>query len=143
MFVALAVCFAAWGLDVYMPDLSRHASQRGLFERYYALRRPREPGTEENARYSHDPVVAYALNWKGENFYTGSHAAMIDCGPLPYCTTRIADWLGRHAGEHVFVVTERSRVNDVIAMIQRRHGVAELRSDERDNVHFALLEVQL
>ncbi len=34
--VVLAAVWCAWALDFYMVDVSRHWSQRTLFERYYA-----------------------------------------------------------------------------------------------------------
>ncbi len=39
-------------------SLSHHWTQRDLFWRYYALRRPEEP------------IAAFLMDWKGETFYS-------------------------------------------------------------------------
>jgi 4-amino-4-deoxy-L-arabinose transferase-like glycosyltransferase len=60
----LAVClgFAVWGLDSYFMKTSPHWGQRETVLTYYDLSRTL-PG----------PLVAYQMNWKGENFYSGNH----------------------------------------------------------------------
>ena len=63
--VGLAVAWAAWCLNVYMVDLSPHWGQRELVKRYYELR--------EDAA---EPLVAWQMNWKGENFYSGNRVAV-------------------------------------------------------------------
>jgi len=143
MMTALAVCFALWGLDKYMIDLSHHWSQRTLFERYYALRHTRDTlGVGEDARYWADPIVAYQMNWKGENFYTGNHAAMLECG-LPLCHDRTNDWLQRHRGQHVFFVTEHSRAASIMGQVRQANGTANTVTTEYDNNKFVLIEAQL
>lgn len=58
---AVAVVFAAWTLDVYFVQASPHWGQRELIASY--VKESREvPG----------PLIAYQMNWKGENFYTGN-----------------------------------------------------------------------
>ena len=59
---AFAVVWAVWGLDVYMVKTSPHWGQHEVIEAYYQDRK----GPDE-------PLVAYQMNWKGENFYTGNH----------------------------------------------------------------------
>ncbi len=58
---AVAVGFCAFTLWIYLPALAPHYGQRELFLAYYRAR----SGPSE-------PVVAYQMNWKGENFYTGN-----------------------------------------------------------------------
>jgi hypothetical protein len=58
---AVAVAFAAWTLDVYFVRLSPHWGQRELIASYIL----------ENQQIK-GPLVAYQMNWKGENFYTGN-----------------------------------------------------------------------
>jgi len=53
---------AIWGTNVYVPIVAPHWGQRETIFEYYRRRR----GPEE-------PFVAYQMNWKGENFYTGNH----------------------------------------------------------------------
>ncbi|MDB4944765.1 MAG: Polymyxin resistance protein ArnT, undecaprenyl phosphate-alpha-L-Ara4N transferase, partial [Labilithrix sp.] len=61
-FCAFALVWAVWGLDVYMVKTSPHWGQHEVIEAYYKDRK----GPEEQ-------LVAYQMNWKGENFYTGNH----------------------------------------------------------------------
>jgi hypothetical protein len=56
-----AVLFTAWGIDVYFVKASPHWGQRETILAYY----------RESARIP-GPIVAYQMNWKGENFYTGN-----------------------------------------------------------------------
>lgn len=143
MMLALAACFAFWALDKYMIDLSNHWSQRNLFERYYAMRNQRQVlGVGEDARYWADPIAAYQMNWKGENFYTGNHAAMLECG-LPLCRERTQDWLRRHQGQRLFFVTEHSRAGSIMGQVRQLNGTARTVTDEYDNNKFVLIEAQL
>jgi 4-amino-4-deoxy-L-arabinose transferase-like glycosyltransferase len=59
---SLAVVFAVWGIDVYFMQASPHWGQRETVLAYY-----------QAARTAPGPLVAYQMNWKGENFYTGNH----------------------------------------------------------------------
>jgi 4-amino-4-deoxy-L-arabinose transferase-like glycosyltransferase len=59
--VTLAACITAWGVDVYLVQLSPHWGQRELVLRYEQLARE-QPGQ----------LVAFQMNWKGENFYRGN-----------------------------------------------------------------------
>ncbi len=60
--VSLGVVFAIWGIDVYFMRISPHWGQRETTIAYYQANRE-VPG----------PFIAYQMNWKGENFYTGNH----------------------------------------------------------------------
>lgn len=141
--LALGACFCFWALDKYMIDLSNHWSQRNLFARYYQMRSNRtERGTGEDARYVADPMVAFQMNWKGENFYTGNHAAMLECG-LPLCRERTPEWLRRHHGQRVFFVTEHSRAGSVASQVRQVGGTANNVTDEYDNNKFVLIEAHL
>jgi len=59
--LALGVLFAAWGLDIYFFRLSPHWGQRETMVAYYRAIQE-VPG----------PIIAFQMNWKGENFYTGN-----------------------------------------------------------------------
>lgn len=143
--LAVAACFGFWALDKYMIDLSNHWSQRNLFERYHAVRNAREVssiGPGEDARYWNDPMVAFQMNWKGENFYTGNHAVMLECG-LPLCRERTPDWLRRHRGQRVFFVTEHSRSSSIISQVRSAGGTASAITNEIDNNKFVIIEGRL
>ncbi|HMY15922.1 MAG TPA: glycosyltransferase family 39 protein [Polyangium sp.] len=59
--LAMAIVFTGWGIDVYLFRLSPHWGQRETILAYY--RAVQEvPG----------PIIAFQMNWKGENFYTGN-----------------------------------------------------------------------
>ena len=60
--LALGLGFAVWGLDSYFMKTSPHWGQRETVLAYYD-QSTRIPG----------PLVAYQMNWKGENFYSGNH----------------------------------------------------------------------
>jgi 4-amino-4-deoxy-L-arabinose transferase-like glycosyltransferase len=60
--VAVGVVFCGWGLDVYFMKISPHWGQRETTIAYY-----------QAAREIPGPLIAYQMNWKGENFYTGNH----------------------------------------------------------------------
>jgi 4-amino-4-deoxy-L-arabinose transferase-like glycosyltransferase len=144
--VALAACFAIWALDFYQVDVSQHWSQRSIFERYYTMRRPRTDleRTGEDAKYRFDPMGAYQMNWKGENFYTGGRAAMLDCGDLPFCNSHpqnhMPQWLAQRRGERIFVVTERSHSAGAIGHIRATGGEAHEVTTEWDQNKFVLIE---
>ena len=142
--VAVAFVFAAWGLDFYMVDVSRHWSQRSLFERYYVRRQARttEGREGEDARYDHDPIGAYQMNWKGENFYTGNHVVAMECG-LKYCTGTTAEWVREHPGQRAFFITEHSRVQGLLQQLRQNGGRAETISTEREDNKFVLVEATL
>ncbi len=59
---AFAFVWGLWGLDVYMQRTAQHWGQHEVIAAYYADR----PSPAEQ-------LVAYQMNWKGENFYTGNH----------------------------------------------------------------------
>jgi len=57
-FWALAFAFAIWLNWNHWVDLSHQWTQRDLFWRYYAQRKPDEP------------IAAFMMNWRGETFYS-------------------------------------------------------------------------
>jgi hypothetical protein len=95
-FCALALVWAVWGIDVYMVKTSPHWGQREVIEAYYKDR----SGPEQ-------PLVAYQMNWKGENFYTGNHIPAFVSSGATFQT-----WLKtqKENGVHVmYFVTEHGR----------------------------------
>ena len=94
-FLGVAFAFAVWCLDVYMIDLSPHWGQRELVQRYY----------EERAS-DDEPLIAYQMNWKGENFYTGNAVlAFVDLD-----ARRLQDWVRAHPGDRAYFVLEHGRL---------------------------------
>ncbi len=59
--LCVATAFAAWGVNSYLVKLSPHWGQRELFLAYERARQQEE-----------GQLIAYQMNWKGENFYRGN-----------------------------------------------------------------------
>lgn len=94
-FLGLAVAFAVWTLDVYIVDLSPHWSQRDVIQQYYVLRAD-----------DSEPLLAYQMNWKGENFYTGNRVHVFQ----DLDTTKLREWITAHPRTRFFVALEHSRL---------------------------------
>ncbi len=122
--VGLAFSFAVWGLDVYLPDLSPHWGQRSLFAPYYE----RRTGPEER-------VIAWQMNWKGENYYSGNACLIF----VDLDTRALTTWAGEHDGERHFVVLEPSRVGGLRSTLRGSEVVRE--TTTYDNNHFMLVSV--
>jgi 4-amino-4-deoxy-L-arabinose transferase-like glycosyltransferase len=94
---AFAIVWGAWGLDVYMQRTAQHWGQHEVIAAYYADRQS-----------SAEQLVAYQMNWKGENFYTGNHVpAFVSTGGT------FTTWLKkqRDAGvKVVYFITEHGRL---------------------------------
>ena len=124
----LALVFAAWGIDVYLVRLSPHWGQRELLLAY-ERERLAEPGE----------LVAYQMNWKGENFYRGNRVpAYVSSG------RGFQDWIAEEKknGARVFYfLTEHKRINGLRNELSRPSGFEEL-TDERLNNKFLLIRVR-
>ena len=95
-YCSFALVWALWGVDVYMVKTSQHWGQHEVIEAYYRDRK----GPEE-------PLVAYQMNWKGENFYTGNHIPAFVSSGATFQT-----WLKGQKEKGVkvmYFVTEHSR----------------------------------
>jgi hypothetical protein len=92
-----AFVWALWGLDVYMTKTAPHWGQHEVIAAYYA-----------NRASPDELLVAYQMNWKGENFYTGNRVpAFVSTGAT------FTTWLKqkRDAGAKVmYFVTEHGRL---------------------------------
>jgi hypothetical protein len=95
---AFGLLWAVWGLDVYMMALSPHWGQHEVIEAYY---RDRNNPTEI--------LVAYQMNWKGENFYTGNHIPAFVSSGATFQT-----WLKKEKEKGatvMYFITEHSRTS--------------------------------
>jgi hypothetical protein len=97
IFAALGFVWAVWGIDVYMAKTSPHWGQREVISAYYADRASPD-----------DTLVAYQMNWKGENFYTGNRIpAFVSTG------SNFTTWIKKKKDEGtkvMYFVTEHSRI---------------------------------
>jgi 4-amino-4-deoxy-L-arabinose transferase-like glycosyltransferase len=126
---ALSLLVSSWAVNVYLVQISPHWGQRETLAEYYKQRL----GPEE-------PLVAYQLNWKGENFYTGNNVpAFVASGK------RFTDWVEAQQKSGVkvmFFTTEHSRV----ATLKRELGGSrevELLTNESLNDKFVLVRAVL
>jgi hypothetical protein len=97
---ATALLFAAWGIDVYFVKTSPHWGQRETILAYH-----------EAAREQPGPIVAYQMNWKGENFYTGNKIpAFVSSGK------KFQDWIAEEKKNGVrtfYFLTEHGRTGSL------------------------------
>ena len=96
-FAAFALVWGLWGTDVYMMKTAPHWGQHELIEAYY---RDRKNPSEM--------LIAYQMNWKGENFYTGNHVpAFVSNGST--FTNWLKDQKGKGA-KTMYFITEHGRI---------------------------------
>ncbi|MFO0712918.1 MAG: glycosyltransferase family 39 protein [Sandaracinus sp.] len=119
-----AFFFAVWSLDVYIVDLTPHWGQRSLFAPYYE----RRTGPEEH-------LIAWQMNWKGENFYTGNACYIF----VDLDTRALTTWASEHDGERHFFVLEPSRVGGLRSTLRGSEVTRE--TTIRDNNKFMLVSV--
>jgi hypothetical protein len=100
LFTIVAVLWTAWGIDIYLVKVAPHWGQRETLLAYYAARK----GPQE-------PFVAYQMNWKGENFYSGNRVpAFVSSG------AKFKTWLAEQKQRGVkvmFFTTEHSRISSL------------------------------
>jgi len=100
LFALVAVLWTAWGVDVYLVNAAPHWGQRETILTYYATRK----GPQE-------PFVAYQMNWKGENFYTGNRVpAFVSSG------AKFKTWISeqkKKGTKVMFFTTEHSRMGSL------------------------------
>ncbi len=95
--LALGVVWAVWGLDVYMVKTGPHWGQHEVIQAYY-----------DNRKGPEEPLIAYQMNWKGENFYTGNRIpAFVSSG------STFTSWLKQQREKGVkvmYFITEHGRI---------------------------------
>jgi 4-amino-4-deoxy-L-arabinose transferase-like glycosyltransferase len=122
--MGVAVAFCGWGLNVYMVDVSDHWGLRDLSQLYYEIR-----GSAE------EPLVAWQMNWKGENFYTGNRVYVF----AETDNKRIQKWLEQNEGRKAYFVLEHKRLGSFRKLVPNRE-IREL-STKRDCNKFLLVEL--
>jgi 4-amino-4-deoxy-L-arabinose transferase-like glycosyltransferase len=126
--VAVALAFAAWAIDVYLVKTSPHWGQRENVAAYYRAARD-EPGT----------LVAYQMNWKGENFYTGNRLpTFVSSGK------KFTQWIDdeKKKGAKVFYfLTEHGRTGTLANELGSPRAFDKLTTPEQNN-KFVLVRVR-
>ena len=124
----VGVGFSVMLLDVYLVRTAGDGGQRAVFDAYYS------------GRTDNEPLVAYQLNWKGENFYSGNDIALFISSGAPmhtYLEKRKAQGTNT-----VFFVTERGRINGLKSELGAVRSFQESTLAE-SSPEFALLRVDL
>lgn len=121
----VACALAVILVDMYLPRCAEDGGQRDLLIAYYRDRpAPR-------------PLIAYQLNWKGENFYTGNNVAIFVRSGAPlskYLAKRRAD------GERTFYFeTEIGRRE----ILRRELGADWTISDVAKNAEFIIVKATI
>jgi 4-amino-4-deoxy-L-arabinose transferase-like glycosyltransferase len=123
MLLAAAAVWAAWGLDVYLVKAAPHWGQRETVLAYYRDRQ----GPEE-------PLVAYQMNWKGENFYAGNRVpAFVASGQ------KFKDWIEEQKKQGVttfYFTTEHGREGSLKSELGNPADFSKLTSSDLNNKFF-------
>jgi 4-amino-4-deoxy-L-arabinose transferase-like glycosyltransferase len=130
VFFGIVAClWTLWGLDRYLIKIAPHWSQRETVMEYYRHRKSPE-----------EWLVAYQMNWKGENIYTGNRlATFVSTGE------KFKSWLSeRRTSNHpvVFVTAEHTRIGALKGEIGQ-HKKFDVLTDKTLNNKFALVRVEL
>lgn len=119
-FLAGSLVFSFWVVNVYFVSASPHWGQRELFEAYYRQRASPD-----------EPVVAYQLNWKGENFYTSNHLPVfVSTGE------RFRGWISQQREKGVrtmYFVTEHRRMDNLHAELGLPRRFERITSESVNN----------
>ena len=127
LLLGVSVWWAAWGVNAYFVKLGPHWGQRETILEYYRQR----SGPDE-------PIVAYQMNWKGENFYTGNRIpAFVATGQ------KFKEWIAeqRKAGvKTIYFTTEHGRISSLKRELDNPAHL-EVLTDEALNNKFMLARV--
>jgi hypothetical protein len=125
-----AVVFGLVMLDSYLVRAAPDGGQRDVFEAYYRDRGAASTG----------PLVAYQLNWKGENFYSGNNVAIFIASGTPMRTYLAAR---KERNERtVYFVTERGRVGGLRSELGAVRSFEELTAPSVSH-EFSLVRAEL
>jgi 4-amino-4-deoxy-L-arabinose transferase-like glycosyltransferase len=124
MVCALACLWTVWVSDVYLVRLSPHWGQRETIVAYLQHRASPD-----------EPLVAYQMNWKGENFYTGNRmATFVSSGK------KFKRWIEKQRAQGLttfFFTTEHSRIESLKRELEGDREF-ELLTDQALNNKFVL-----
>ena len=129
LLISLGMWWTVWGTNAYFTLSAPQWGQRETILAYYR----RRAGPQE-------PLVAYQLNWKGENFYTGNHLPAFVSDQRGF-----DDWVDQQRKQKTrvfFVTTERkrmSRLERTIGRVKRFEVITPMRMCHK----FAVARVEL
>lgn len=118
--LTMSILFAVWGIDIYFVRLSPHWGQRETFVAYY--------------RAAHEipgPIIAFQMNWKGENFYTGNSVpAFVSSGK------KFQDYILEQKKKGIktfYFVTEHTRMGNLSTELGNPRIFEKLTTSELNN----------
>ena len=133
-----SIGLSAFLLDRYLPPCADDGGQRRVIAAYYADADARARARAgAGGQGSAGPIVAYRLNWKGENFYTGNDVAIFVSAGAP-----MKAYLATRADRTVYFLTERARIGMLRSELGAVHSFAELTGASTSH-EFALVRVEL
>ncbi len=119
-------------LDVFMPKVAAHWSQKPVIARYYRERRSPD-----------ERLIAYYLFWRGETFYTknaiyeGPEAERTLFDHWPDADARLKTWIENHRGNRHYFLFQPSREARLRALLPPE-AQASLRIIDRSHNLFVL-----
>ena len=116
------LAFGHWLTQHYMVALVPHWTQKHIVEEYYARRRSPD-----------ERLVAFQMNWKGENFYTGNRVVV----KVSTTNKDFEAWVNKHRGERQFFLTEESRFDRMSKRAAAASGPLEHIPGDRNNKYEA------
>lgn len=128
LFCALSLLWAAFGINVYLTATAAHWGQRSTILAYYRAR------TGPN-----EPLIAFQMNWKGENFYTGNRLPAFVTSGKPFATYIKAQLTsGRKV---LYFSAEHSRIGGLKRELGRYRTFTPI-TTARDNNKFFVARVE-
>lgn len=127
--LAVGYAFALFVLDVYLVRAAPHWGQREIVQAFVGVP---DRGDE--------PLAAYDMNWKGENFYTGNRLAIFLNG-----RASLGAYLAEHrrAGKKIWIVCEHARRDRLVGEAAREgQWQARALTSPEQNDKFVLLELR-
>ncbi len=106
--------FHHWTVQHYMVQLAPHWTQKHLIQEYYDMR------TSDDER-----LVAFQMNWKGENFFTGNRVVV----HVSTKNKNFEKWVDKHRGERHFFITEQQRFRRMSKRAKAASGAIEPLAD--------------
>jgi 4-amino-4-deoxy-L-arabinose transferase-like glycosyltransferase len=133
-----AVLWTSWVLDRYMIDVSPHWSQKHVFATYYRLRK----GPQE-------PVVAWMMYWRGENFYTANQIydhrleqseKTVFLGDKN--VEKLQAYVNTHRGRRMFFLIERHRLETLRGLLpESARASLQVVDDSNNKVYLAAAQL--
>lgn len=148
---------AGWCLHVYLPQISKHWSQRQMWNTYYemctkfgpdetaeyerhmllqSMRIPNRPDIFPQAKCK-EPIVAFRTNWRGETFFSANTVI-----PAPE-TKHLKPFLEQWGNDKpFFLFTERHRVKGELEPNLPKHLKGQYQEVFGSSLKFVLLRVE-